>query len=86
MVGSEARIVIVMGVAGSGKTTVGILLAQARGCDFLERDSFHSRQNIEKMSHGIPLTDADRAPWLASIHEVCCVPSATERVWLRVLL
>jgi gluconokinase len=69
MEGSEARIMTVMGVAGSGKTTVGILLAQALGCAFLEGDSLHSTQNIEKMSHGIPLTDVDRAPWLASIHD-----------------
>lgn len=62
------QIVIVMGVAGSGKTTVGTLLADAMHCAFLEGDALHSAANIEKMSHGIPLTDADRAPWLAAIH------------------
>jgi gluconokinase len=63
-----ARIVVVMGVAGSGKTTVGMMLADAMHCAFLESDSLHSAANVEKMSHGIPLTDADRAPWLAAIH------------------
>ena len=62
-------IVIVMGVAGSGKTTIGTLLAKALGCPFLEGDSLHPPTNIEKMSHGIPLTDADRAPWLAAIRD-----------------
>jgi gluconokinase len=61
-------IVIVMGVAGSGKTTVGTMLAKAMHCEFLDGDSLHPATNVEKMSHGIPLTDADRAPWLAAIH------------------
>jgi gluconokinase len=61
-------IVVVMGVAGSGKTTVGTMLAEALKCSFLEGDSLHSDANIDKMSHGIPLTDDDRAPWLAAIH------------------
>jgi gluconokinase len=63
-----ATIVVVMGVAGSGKTTVGTMLADAIHCAFLEGDSLHSAAAVEKMSHGIPLTDADRAPWLAAIH------------------
>jgi gluconokinase len=62
------RIIVVLGVAGSGKTTVGTMLADALRCGFLEGDSLHSAANVEKMSHGIPLTDADRAPWLAAIH------------------
>ncbi len=61
-------IVVVIGVAGSGKTTVGTKLAGALQCPFLEGDALHSTANIEKMSHGIPLTDADRAPWLSAIH------------------
>ncbi len=60
-------IVVLMGVAGAGKTTVGRLLAEALGCPFLEGDSLHSPANIAKMTHGIPLTDDDRAPWLAAI-------------------
>jgi gluconokinase len=62
------KIVVVLGVAGSGKTTVGTMLADAMHCVFLEGDSLHSAANVEKMSHGIPLTDADRAPWLVAIH------------------
>jgi gluconokinase len=61
-------IVVVMGVAGSGKTTIGTMLADAMKCPFLEGDSLHSPGNIDKMSHGIPLTDADRAPWLSAVH------------------
>ena len=60
-------IIVLMGVAGSGKTTVGTMLAEAMKCPFLEGDSLHSKENIDKMSDGIPLTDADRAPWLAAI-------------------
>ena len=63
-----AAIVVVMGVAGSGTTTVGTMLADAMDCPFLEGDSLHSAANVEKMSHGVPLTDDDRAPWLAAIH------------------
>jgi gluconokinase len=60
-------IVVIMGVSGSGKTTIGTMLADAIRCRFLEGDSLHSKENIEKMSHGIPLTDSDRAPWLTAI-------------------
>ena len=60
-------LVVVMGVAGSGKSTIGPLLANALGCAFLEGDELHPAANIEKMSRGEPLTDADRAPWLAAI-------------------
>ncbi len=62
-------IVLVMGTTGAGKTTVGKLLAQQLGCTFLDADDFHPAANIEKMRQGIPLTDADRAPWLAAIHD-----------------
>lgn len=62
-------IVIVMGVSGSGKTTIGQLLAKELNWDFSDADSFHSKANIEKMSHGIPLTDADRVPWLQAMQE-----------------
>jgi gluconokinase len=62
-------LILVMGVTGSGKTTVGKLLAQQLKCDFLDADDFHSAANREKMHQGIPLTDADRAPWLAALHD-----------------
>ena len=61
-------IVVVMGVAGSGKTTIGTRLADALHCAFLDADSLHPDSNIEAMTAGTPLTDADRAPWLAAIH------------------
>ena len=57
-------IVIVMGVVGSGKTTVGSLLAAELGWQFADADDFHPQSNVEKIRHGIPLTDADRQPWL----------------------
>ena len=60
-------IAIVMGVSGSGKTTVGKLLAQSLNCDFSDADDFHPPANIEKMSLGIPLEDADRLPWLLQL-------------------
>jgi len=58
-----------MGPAGSGKTTVGELLAAQLGWDFFDADNFHSPANIEKMSRGIPLHDEDRIPWLHSLRE-----------------
>jgi gluconokinase len=61
-------VILVMGTTGSGKTTVGRLLAARLGWNFLDADDFHPQANIEKMKRGIPLTDADRAPWLANIH------------------
>ena len=60
-------IVVVMGVTGSGKTTVGSVLAQQLGWEFADADSFHSPENVEKMRLGIPLGDTDRAPWLDSL-------------------
>jgi carbohydrate kinase (thermoresistant glucokinase family) len=60
-------IVVVMGVSGSGKSTVAALLAGALGCHFQEGDDLHPRENVEKMRSGTPLTDADRLPWLRKI-------------------
>ena len=62
-------VVIVMGVVGSGKTTVGRLLAQELGWQFADADDFHSSANVEKIRHGIPLNDIDRQPWLDHLHE-----------------
>ena len=60
-------IIIVMGVSGSGKTTIGSKLAEALGCSFLDGDALHSAASIEQMGRGVPLTDDQRAPWLAAI-------------------
>ncbi len=64
-----AQAVVLMGVSGSGKTTVGELLAQRLGWEMAEGDSLHPPANVEKMRQGIPLDDADRAPWLDRIGE-----------------
>lgn len=64
---NPVRYVIVMGVSGCGKSTVAALLAQQLGWAFVEGDSLHPPANVEKMSQGIPLTDADRLPWLQEI-------------------
>jgi gluconokinase len=56
-----------MGVSGSGKSTVGALLASDLGWDFADADDFHSAENVEKMRRGTPLTDADRGPWLGRL-------------------
>jgi gluconokinase len=62
-------IVIVFGVSGAGKTTIGKLLAEQLGWQFYEADDFHPRANIEKMRGGRPLTDEDRWPWLERLRE-----------------
>ena len=60
-------IILLMGVAGAGKTTVGKLLAAQLGWEFADADDYHSAANVEKIRHGIPLTDSDRAPWLEAL-------------------
>ncbi len=62
-------IAVVMGVSGSGKTTVAVLLSAVLGCQFQEGDDLHPAANVEKMRSGTPLTDADRLPWLNKIAE-----------------
>lgn len=59
-----------MGVAGSGKSTVGAALGRALGWPFFDGDKFHPQANVEKMAQGAPLTDADRAPWLQRLHQL----------------
>ena len=63
-------IMILMGVSGAGKTTVGQLLASQLGWELADADDYHSATNVEKMRTGIPLTDADRAPWLATLRSL----------------
>lgn len=63
-------VVIVMGVSGVGKTTIGTALASALGWRFLDADDVHPTANIEKMRAGVPLTDADRAPWLERLRSL----------------
>ncbi|HAZ46796.1 MAG TPA: gluconate kinase [Cyanobacteria bacterium UBA11369] len=62
-------IVIVMGVSGSGKSTIGKMLASELNWEFFDADDFHPSANIEKMRQGIPLTDADRMPWLLTLQD-----------------
>ena len=61
------RVLVVMGVSGSGKTTVGAMLAGKLGWEFVDGDDFHPAANVAKMHAGHPLTDEDRRPWLDSI-------------------
>lgn len=68
--------IVVMGVAGAGKTTVGRALAAALGRAFHDADDFHPPANVERMRRGIPLTDADRAPWLAALRELIAASRA----------
>ena len=60
-------VVVIMGVTGSGKTTVGRALAERLGWPFYDADDFHPAANVVKMRSGVPLTDADREPWLAAL-------------------
>ncbi len=62
-------IVVVAGVSGSGKSTVGVLLASRLHWEFMDGDSLHSAANVAKMHAGVPLTDADRRPWLQAIED-----------------
>lgn len=72
--GSGPLRLVLMGVAGSGKTSVGLALGPVLRAVYLDGDDLHSPANIAKMSAGIPLTDADRAPWLAQVGDVLAAP------------
>jgi gluconokinase len=74
---SEKPVIVVMGVAGSGKTTIASGLAERLGVPFVEGDSLHPAANVKKMASGIPLTDEDRWPWLEAIGERMEVERAT---------
>jgi gluconokinase len=63
-ISAHAHAVIVMGVSGCGKSSVGEAISEALGLEFVEGDGLHPASNVEKMSRGIPLTDEDRMPWL----------------------
>ena len=66
----KTRFFIVMGVSGCGKSSVGKALAERLGWDFYDADDFHPPENVAKMVNGIPLDDSDRAPWLATLHDL----------------
>jgi gluconokinase len=66
----NVRFFIVMGVSGCGKTSVGEALAKELGWDFYDADDFHPPENVAKMASGTPLNDSDRAPWLATLHDL----------------
>jgi gluconokinase len=67
---NKTRFVIVMGVSGSGKTSVGKTLAERLEWDFYDADDFHPPANVAKMANGIPLDDSDRVPWLTALHQI----------------
>ena len=62
-------VILLMGVTGSGKTTIGLALAESLKWQFADADDFHSPTNVTKMRAGIPLNDADREPWLVTLHD-----------------
>lgn len=66
---NQGTLVLVMGVAGSGKTLIGSMLAESLGWRFVDADAFHPAANLQKMSQGIQLTDTDREPWLATMQQ-----------------
>jgi gluconokinase len=79
MTAEPAQVLVVMGVSGSGKSTLAVELAARLGWDFAEGDDLHSPANVAKMAAGHPLTDADRAPWLAAVAAWIDAELAAER-------
>jgi len=75
----EDVVILLMGVSGTGKSTVGHLLASGPGWEFADGDDYHSAENVEKMRNGIPLTDADRDPWLEALRQLIAAWIDTEK-------
>ncbi len=70
-------VVVVMGVSGSGKSTIGRALAKRLGVPYIEGDNFHPQANVDKMAAGTPLNDEDRLPWLLALHAVLAKAETT---------
>jgi len=78
----QHRVIYIMGVSGSGKTTIGQQLSAKTGYPFYDADNFHTKENKDKMNAGIPLTDEDRWPWLKNIHHFVVEKIATGSIIL----
>ena len=68
----EPKTIVLMGVSGSGKTTIGRALSQTLGYSFFDADDFHPKKNIDKMSSGLSLNDQDRLPWIGRLNDLLC--------------